>query len=172
MQPELGGFVAKHADRPLSTGPFGAKPGAARTITSNPGGAYLLGALKASGPVNLAILRPSRKRLVTGDVFVMLPSDDRYLFGRVISTTAQWGAGPSVVANLVLRVQSPIQHQDPSGTIRAPRGSPPLCPACHQSTSVVQGILRNDRPSTAGRRRGLEAALLRVQWSLLRRQGP
>ena len=51
--------------------------------------------------MNLAILRPSRKRLVTGDVFVMLPPDGRFLFGRVISTTAQWGAGPSLVANLV-----------------------------------------------------------------------
>lgn len=51
--------------------------------------------------MNLRILRPSRKRLVAGDVFVMLPPDDRYLFGRVISTAAQWGAGPSVTANLI-----------------------------------------------------------------------
>jgi hypothetical protein len=51
--------------------------------------------------VNLRILRPSRKRLAAGDVFVVLPPDNRYLFGRVISTTAQWGAGPSVTANLI-----------------------------------------------------------------------
>jgi len=51
--------------------------------------------------VNLRILRPSRQRLTAGDVFVMLPPEDRYLFGRVISTTAKWGANPSLTANLI-----------------------------------------------------------------------
>jgi immunity protein 26 of polymorphic toxin system len=49
--------------------------------------------------VNLKVLRRSRKRLAAGDIFAMFPLDGRYLFGRVISTTAK--AGPSMPANLI-----------------------------------------------------------------------
>jgi hypothetical protein len=48
----------------------------------------------AAAVVNLKLLRPSRKRLAAGDIFVMLPPDGKYLFGRVISTEAR--AGPSM----------------------------------------------------------------------------
>lgn len=54
---------------------------------------------QSSSPPNLNVLRPSRKRVVAGDVFVMQPPDGRYLYGRVISTQASWGA--SVAANLI-----------------------------------------------------------------------
>jgi hypothetical protein len=39
-------------------------------------------------PTNLQTLKRSRRKPQVGDVFVMLPPDDRYLFGRVIRTDA------------------------------------------------------------------------------------
>ena len=79
--------------------------------------------MKPSGPVNLRILRPSRKPLIVGDVFVMQPPDDRYLFGRVISTTAQWGAGASVLANLiyVFKARSESKTMPDRSELRADR---------------------------------------------------
>jgi len=43
-----------------------------------------------TAPTNLQVLKPSRKRLHAGDVFVLQP-DERYLFGRVINTNASAG---------------------------------------------------------------------------------
>lgn len=37
-----------------------------------------------TAPTNLQVLKRSRRRPAAGDVFVMLPPDDRYLVGRVI----------------------------------------------------------------------------------------
>jgi hypothetical protein len=48
-----------------------------------------------AAPTNLRVLRPSRKGPQAGDVFVMQLPDDRYLFGRVISTEALAGASMS-----------------------------------------------------------------------------
>lgn len=39
--------------------------------------------------MNLAVLRSSRRAPRVGDIFVMLPPDGRFLFGRVISTDAR-----------------------------------------------------------------------------------
>jgi hypothetical protein len=39
-------------------------------------------------PTNLQILKRSRRKPQVGDMFVMLPPDERYLFGRVIRTDA------------------------------------------------------------------------------------
>lgn len=38
--------------------------------------------------MNLAVLTPSRKKVHPGDVFIMLPPDGEYVFGRVIRTDA------------------------------------------------------------------------------------
>jgi hypothetical protein len=56
--------------------------------------------------VNLKVLHPSRKRLVSGDIFAMLPPDGKYLFGRLISPQAK--IGDFITANLiyVFRVRS------------------------------------------------------------------
>jgi hypothetical protein len=50
---------------------------------------------------NLRVLRPSRSRLEPGDIFVLLPSSDRYLHGRVIFANTPRGLGPVPAANLV-----------------------------------------------------------------------
>lgn len=48
--------------------------------------------------MNLAVLRKSRRAPETGDIFVMLPPDGRFLFGRVISTSADpLGVGRGIV---------------------------------------------------------------------------
>ncbi len=39
-------------------------------------------------PTNLQVLKRSRRKPEVGDVFAMLPPDDKYLFGRVIRTDA------------------------------------------------------------------------------------
>jgi hypothetical protein len=52
------------------------------------------GKMTATSKTNLKILKPSRQAPKEGDVFVMLPPDGKYLFGRVISTRAK--AGPSM----------------------------------------------------------------------------
>ena len=38
--------------------------------------------------MKLSMLKKSRRRLKAGDIFVMAPSDGRFLFGRVINTNA------------------------------------------------------------------------------------
>jgi hypothetical protein len=44
--------------------------------------------MPAYPPTNLQQLRPSRSRLVPGDIFTMRIPDGRYLFGRVVRTDA------------------------------------------------------------------------------------
>ncbi len=78
--------------------------------------------LSTSAPVvNLKVLRPSRKRLVAGDIFAMLPPDGKYVFGRVISTEAK--AGPSMPANLVyvFKARSLIKSVPDSSELRTDR---------------------------------------------------
>lgn len=41
--------------------------------------------------MNLAVLKKSRRKLKAGDIFVMLPLDGLYLYGRVMSTDARAG---------------------------------------------------------------------------------
>ena len=54
---------------------------------------------------NLRVLKPSRKAPSAGDVFVMQPPDDRYVFGRVMSTEAM--AGPSMPGAILIYVYRP-----------------------------------------------------------------
>lgn len=51
---------------------------------------------------NLQVLKPSRKAPRAGDVFVMQLPDDRYIFGRVVSTEAM--AGPSMSGAILIYV--------------------------------------------------------------------
>jgi len=93
-------------------------------VASNPAGAtnaifQLVRA--AAAVVNLKLLRPSRKRLAAGDIFVMLPPDGKFLFGRVISTEAK--AGPSIPANLiyVFKARSPVKSVPDGSELRTDR---------------------------------------------------
>jgi hypothetical protein len=48
--------------------------------------------------MNLSVLKKSRQRPEPGDIFVMAPSDGKYLYGRVISTDANpLGVGHAVL---------------------------------------------------------------------------
>lgn len=57
---------------------------------------------------NLRALRPSRKKPVAGDVFVMqlLNPNEKYQFGRVISTEAEIGPMKDVILIYIYRLQS------------------------------------------------------------------
>lgn len=55
---------------------------------------------------NLRVLKPSRKRPVAGDLFAMQLPDERYLFGRVVSTEAM--AGPSMGGAIMIYVYRPL----------------------------------------------------------------
>lgn len=50
---------------------------------------------------NLRVLKPSKKKPMPGDVFALQLAGEQFLFGRVISTDAQWtlaeSAGPAVL---------------------------------------------------------------------------
>src|SRR5262245_26268576 len=49
-------------------------------------------------PLHLSTLKKSRRRLKAGDVFVMAPSDGKFLFGRVINTNSNpLGVGGAIL---------------------------------------------------------------------------
>lgn len=50
--------------------------------------------MKNAEPINLELLKKSKKVLRSGDIFVLKPKGQDYYFGRVISTTADCGFGP------------------------------------------------------------------------------
>lgn len=52
---------------------------------------------------NLQILKPSRKKLRAGDLFAMQLPDDRFLFGRVVTTEARIGAMEGAILIYVYR---------------------------------------------------------------------
>lgn len=52
---------------------------------------------------NLRVLKPSRKKPAAGDLFVMQLPDERYLFGRVITTDAVIGPMKDVILIYVYR---------------------------------------------------------------------
>jgi hypothetical protein len=56
-------------------------------------------------PTNLRVLKPSRRRLKAGHIFVLQP-DERYLFGRVITTNAVAGGFPNCVLVYIFRTSS------------------------------------------------------------------
>jgi Immunity protein 26 len=64
-------------------------------------------------PTNLQQLEPSRKRVRAGDLFVMLPPDDLYLFGRVIATDAEIGPMKRVLLLYVYAHRSEIAAPPP-----------------------------------------------------------
>ena len=92
-----------------------------------------------SPPMNLRQLRPSRKRLFSGDVFTM-QLIDRFLFGRVISTDAVWtfaeGAGPAVLIYI---------YRQPSAAKVAPAPS-----AMRPEQLLVPPIMTNRLPWVRG----------------------
>lgn len=62
------------------------------------------------GDPNLRVLKPSRKRVRAGDVFAMRPADERYLFGRVISTEAMIGPMVGCILIYVYRFTSTVKQ--------------------------------------------------------------
>jgi hypothetical protein len=64
-------------------------------------------------PTNLQQLEPSRKPVRAGDLFVMLPPDDLYLFGRVISTDAEIGPMKRVLLLYIYAHRSQILAPPP-----------------------------------------------------------
>jgi hypothetical protein len=56
---------------------------------------------------NLRMLEPSRKPPRPGDIFVVLPPDGLYLFGRVIATDAEVGTGSGLLLLYFFNVRSP-----------------------------------------------------------------
>ena len=61
---------------------------------------------------NLKVLKPSRKRLKEGDIFVLQP-DDQYLFGRVIKTDAIGGGFANCVLIYIFRVRRASKELPP-----------------------------------------------------------
>lgn len=53
---------------------------------------------------NLRVLKASRRTPREGDVFVMQPDDDFFLFGRVIDTDAVWALGDGVNGAILIYV--------------------------------------------------------------------
>lgn len=52
---------------------------------------------------NLRVLKPSRKRPASGDLFAMQLPDERFLFGRVIATDAEIGPMKDVILVYIYR---------------------------------------------------------------------
>lgn len=63
--------------------------------------------------IGLQLLKPSRARLQPGDVFVMLPPDDLYLFGRVILVDMPGDKAPMPRANLIYVYRHRSATKDP-----------------------------------------------------------
>lgn len=89
---------------------------------------------------NIQILKPSRKQVQPGDVFAVGLPDGTYLFGRVVSTNAQWtlavGADPAILIYL---------YRDRSGTKALPDRS-----AIRPDRLLVSPILTNRLPWSRG----------------------
>lgn len=62
--------------------------------------------------MNLRPLERSRKRLAPGDIFVMLPPDGLYLFGRVVSTTVGM-MGIKCILSYVYKARAAVKDQIP-----------------------------------------------------------
>ncbi|WP_019876256.1 Imm26 family immunity protein [Sporichthya polymorpha] len=89
---------------------------------------------------NLRVLKPSRKKPQPGDVFAMQLPDESFLFGRVVSTQAQWtlaaGADP---ANLI------YIYRGRSVTVDLPDRA-----AMRPDRLLVSPIMTNQRPWSMG----------------------
>lgn len=62
---------------------------------------------------NLRVLKPSRSKLRGGDVFVMLPPDGEYLFGRVIFVDIPRDRAPMPGANLIYVYRHRASSKEP-----------------------------------------------------------
>ena len=71
-----------------------------------------------SDNMNLRALTPSRKKLLAGDVFAMMPADGRYLFGRVISTRAMIGPMKGCVLIYIYRLRRDTKDLPMSSKLR------------------------------------------------------
>lgn len=67
--------------------------------------------------MNLLKLQPSRKRLKEGDIFVMLPPDKKYLFGRIMSLDAKIGFFSNVILIYVYKARSESKKEIPYGNL-------------------------------------------------------
>jgi hypothetical protein len=67
--------------------------------------------------LNLAVLKPSRRRVRAGDLFVMLPTDGSYLFGRVVRTDAVVLA-PGAILIYIYRHRSRNKSVPPADFLR------------------------------------------------------
>lgn len=74
--------------------------------------------------MNLAVLRTSRSDPNKGDIFVMLPPDKLFLYGRVISTEAKVGPMNNCMLIYIYSIRSssklPVPELDPQKLLIAP----------------------------------------------------
>lgn len=74
--------------------------------------------------MNLLVLKKSSRRPKSGDVFVTLPPDDLFLYGRVISTEAKIGAMEGCILIYIYNVRSttklPIPQLSPTKLLLPP----------------------------------------------------
>jgi hypothetical protein len=59
---------------------------------------------------NLRVMRPSRRKPKAGDVFTLQPAEERYLFGRVVSTEASIGPMEGCVLVYLFRTESAVKE--------------------------------------------------------------
>lgn len=75
--------------------------------------------------MNLAVLKKSRTSPSTGDIFVMLPPDGLFLYGRVIATDAKIGPLSDCLLIYVYRQRSKKKEEIPE-LLRGQRLTPPM----------------------------------------------
>lgn len=70
---------------------------------------------------NMRILKPSRKRPLPGDVFVLQMPDDKYSFGRVVSTSAMVGGRNPSQLIYVFKIRSASKDLPERSELRSDR---------------------------------------------------
>ena len=63
--------------------------------------------------MNLVVLKKSRRRPKVGDIFVLLASDQLYLYGRVIATDVNAGGFPGSNLIYIYSSRSKVKHSVP-----------------------------------------------------------
>lgn len=85
--------------------------------------------------MNLSVLKKTRKLPQPGDIFVMLPPDDLYLFGRVIRTDANAGGFEGSILIYIYRQRSRVKEE---------------IPELHVADLLVPPMMTNRLPWTKG----------------------
>lgn len=89
---------------------------------------------------NIQVLKPSRRKVQTGDVFAVGLPDGTYIFGKVVSTNAKWtlavGADPAILIYLFRERSVTKAMPDPS--------------ALRPDRLLVSPIMTNRLPWTRG----------------------